>query len=87
MQIIMAAALTRARNSFGTVVRTQGRDITYLLEGLCHKKGLGLFLETWGVVQCGVIAGMATHFGLLQGGEWAEVPARELLRAAGSLLR
>lgn len=86
-QIVMAAALARARTSFSTVVHSKGSDITHLLEGLCHKKGLALFLETWGVVQCGVIAGMITHFGILQGGVWAEIPAREFIKAAGSLIR
>ena len=81
----MAVALSRARGSFRAVVDTQGRDVTHLLEGLSEHRGLGNFLETWGLVQCGVIAVMVTQLVLAQ--PWVEVPAKAVVKAVGELVR
>jgi hypothetical protein len=85
MQIAMAAALARARTSFRSVVDTQGKDITHLMEGISPHRGLGHFLESWGVVQCGVIAAMLSQVLLAQ--DWLEVPAKEVVKVAGQLIR
>jgi hypothetical protein len=84
-QVIMAAALASARTSFNAVVSTAGRDVTHLLEGLSERRGLGRFLETWGLVQCGVIAAMLSQ--LLFEQPWVQVPAKELVKLAGELVR
>lgn len=84
-QVVMAAALASARDSFNAVVRTEGRDVTHLLEGLSEHRGLGRFLETWGVVQCGVTAVLLSQLVLSQ--PWLEVPAKELVKLAGELIR
>jgi hypothetical protein len=85
LQIVMAAALASARDSFSAVVNTEGRDVTHLLEGISEHKGLGRFLETWGVVQCGVIAAMLSQLLFTQ--PWLEVPAKEAIKIAGELIR
>lgn len=81
----MAVALSRARNSFRDVVDSQGRDISRLLDGVSEHHGLGNFLETWGIVQCGVIAAMLSRLLLAQ--DWFEVPAKEVVKVAGELIR
>jgi hypothetical protein len=85
MQVAMAVALSQARGSFREVVETKGSDISHLLEGISEHRGLGHFLETWGIVQCGVIAGLVTQLLLVQ--PWVEVPAKEVVKVAGELIR
>jgi hypothetical protein len=85
IQVAMSAALAQARNSFRSVTDKQGKDITHLLEGFSEHRGLGHFLETWGIVQCGVIAAMLSQLLLRQ--DWFEVPAKEVVKVAGELIR
>lgn len=81
----MAVALSRARTSFRAVVETEGHDITHLMEGISTSRGLGHFLETWGVVQCGVIAAMLSQLMVAQ--TWFAVPAKEVIKVAGELIK
>ena len=81
----MAVALSRARTSFRAVLDTEGQDVTHLMEGLCTSRGLGHFLETWGIVQCGVIASMISQLLVTQA--WISVPAKEVVRVVGELIR
>jgi hypothetical protein len=81
----MSVALGKARTSFRSVTDKRGRDITHLLEGMSEHRGLGHFLETWGIVQCGVIAAMLSQ--LLVAQDWFEVPAKEFVKVAGELIR
>ena len=83
----MAVALANAKTCFGAVITKQeGRDVTQILDGLCEHKGLGRFLETWGVVQCSVIAFMLTQFTIITPQTWMEIPARETIKLLGELI-
>lgn len=81
----MGAALSKARNSFRAVLEKRGDDVSHLLDGLSDRHGLAHFLETWGIVQCGVIAALFSRFLLAQ--HWVEVPAKEVVKVAGELIR
>ena len=84
--MVMAAALNNAKDCFSSVVMNdEGRDVTQVLDGMCAHRGLGHFLETWGVVQCGVIAFMLTQC-LSAPQHWMEVPARETIKLIGELV-